>query len=168
MRRPSSNLLQCYFSIQIFLILLAVKWRYWRATIPWKCQPTRWRVRVHCRRPWGHKNRSKNRRWGESRGSRCGIRNSCCCWLFPCDGWIVAVLDIGCFIWPRIIKVSSASRTCAHLGSWIDRILLISLLLCHKILTQKFNSIVFIDRSGTRKERREIVILGAFVQVMKV
>jgi hypothetical protein len=99
MWRPSSNLLQCYFFIQIFLILLAVKWRYWHATIPWKRQPTRWRVRVHCQRPWGHKNRSKKRRWGESRGSRCGIRNSCCCWLFPCNGWIVVILDIVSFIW---------------------------------------------------------------------
>jgi hypothetical protein len=150
------------------LILLAVKWRYWHATIPWKRQPTRWRVRVHCRRPWGHKNRSKKQRWGESRGSRCRIRNSSCCWLFPCDGWIVVVLDIVSFIRRRIIKVSGASRTCAHLGSWIGWILLISLFLCHKILTQKFNSIVFIDRSGIRKERREIVVLGAFVQVMKV
>jgi hypothetical protein len=40
MQRPSSNLLQRYFSIQIFLILLAVKWGYRHATIPWKRQPT--------------------------------------------------------------------------------------------------------------------------------
>jgi hypothetical protein len=165
MRRPSSNLLQRYFSIQIFLILLAVKWRYWQATIPWKRQPTRWRVtRVHCRRPRGHQNRfKKKRRGGESWGSRCRIRNSSCCWLFPCDGWIVVVLDIGSFTRHRIIKVSGASRTCAHLGSWISWILLILLFLCHKILTQKFNSIVFIDRSGIWKERFEIVVLGVFV-----
>jgi hypothetical protein len=168
MRRPSWSLLQRYFSIQIFLILLAVKWRYWHATIPWKRQPTRWRVQVHCRRPWGHKNRSKKRCWGESRESRCGIWNSSCCWLFPCDGWIVVVFDIVSFILHLIIKVSGASRTCAHLGSWIGWILLISLFLCHKILTQKVNSIVFIDRSGIGKERREIVVLGAFDQVMKV
>jgi hypothetical protein len=41
MRRSSSNVLQHYFFIQILLILLAVKWRYWHATIPWKRQPTR-------------------------------------------------------------------------------------------------------------------------------
>jgi hypothetical protein len=166
MRRPSSSLLQGYFFIQILLILLAVKWRYWQATIPWKRQPTRWRVRVHCRRPWGHQNRSKKQRWGESRRSRCVIWNSCCCWLFPCDGWTVVVLDIGSFTRHRIIKVSGASRTCAHLGSWIGWILLISLFLCHKMLTQKFNS--FIDRSGIRKERREILVLGVFVYVSKV
>jgi hypothetical protein len=68
----------------------------------------------------------------------------------------------------RIIEVSGASRTCAHLGSWIGWILLILLFLCHKILTQKFNSIVFIDRSGIRKERREILVLGVFVYVSKV
>jgi hypothetical protein len=80
--------------------------------------------------------------------------NSSCCWLFPCGGWIVVVLDIVSFIRRRIIKVSGTSRTCAHLGSWIGWILLISLFLCHKILTQKFNSIVFIDRSGIWKERK--------------
>jgi hypothetical protein len=95
--------------------------------------------------------------WGESRGSRCRIWNSSCCWLFPCDGWFVVVLDVGSFIWHQIIEVSGASRTCAHLGSWIGWILLISLFLCHKI-----------DRSGIWKERREIVVLGTFVQVMKI
>jgi hypothetical protein len=150
MRRPSSNLLQRYFFIQIFLILLAVKWCYWHATIPWKRQPTRWRLIVHCRRPWGHKNRLKKRRWRES---RCGIRNFSCCWLFPCGGWIVVVLDIGSFIGRQIIKVSGASRTCAHLDSWIGWILLMSFFLRDKILTQKFNSIVFIGRCGIHKER---------------
>jgi hypothetical protein len=100
---------------------------------------------------------------GESRGSRCEIRNSSCCWLFPCDSWIVVVLDVGSFIWRGIIKLSSASRTCAHLGSWIGWIHLILLFLCHKILTQKFNSIVFIDMSGIWKERQEIVVFGTFL-----
>jgi hypothetical protein len=94
---------------------------------------------------------------------RWGIWNSSCCWLFPWDGWIVVVLDVGSFIWRQIIKVSGASRTCGHLGSWIGWILLILLFLCHKILTQILNSIVFIDRSGIQKERREIVVLGMFV-----
>jgi hypothetical protein len=162
MWRPSSNLLQRYFPIQICLILLAVKWCYWQATIPWNCQPTRRRVRVHCRRQLGHQNRSGvGERLGVL-GEEFGILLVVGCSLATA-GLLFLSWTLGASFGGRIIEVSSASRTCAHLGSWIGLILLILLFLCHKILTQKFNSIVLIDRSGIRKERREILVLGGFI-----